>query len=135
MKFIADAGFTPVRKLLDAGAPLVFAFDWNPGSAPMGKLLMQASVPGVYEKLTVPGTLAAMTRLNACDSSTTGFSISRRIAIPFSARSENVFQCLSHPGLCAETLPPLYPAMLPGLRDRRQQSHKLMPGILKRSII
>ena len=29
--------FTPARKLLDSGACLAIATDWNPGSAPMGK--------------------------------------------------------------------------------------------------
>jgi len=54
-------GFAPVRKLLNEGASLAIASDWNPGSAPMGKLLMQASVLGVYEKLTMAETLAALT--------------------------------------------------------------------------
>lgn len=54
-------GFAPARKILDAGAPLVIASDWNPGSAPMGSLLMQAAMLGVYEKLTMAETLAAIT--------------------------------------------------------------------------
>jgi len=53
--------FAPARKLLDAGTSLVIASDWNPGSAPMGNLLMQAAVLGVYEKLTMAETLAAVT--------------------------------------------------------------------------
>jgi imidazolonepropionase len=53
--------FAPARRLLDAGASLVIASDWNPGSAPMGNLLMQASVLGVYEKLTMAETLSAIT--------------------------------------------------------------------------
>lgn len=53
--------FAPARKLLDAGASLVIASDWNPGSAPMGNLLMQAAVLGVAEKLTMAETLAAIT--------------------------------------------------------------------------
>jgi len=55
------AGFAPARKILDAGASLAIASDWNPGSAPMGNLLMQASIIGVYEKLTMAETLAAVT--------------------------------------------------------------------------
>ncbi len=43
--------FTPARKLLDAGACLAIASDWNPGSAPMGQLLTQASILATYEKL------------------------------------------------------------------------------------
>lgn len=55
------AGFAPARKLLNSGASLVIASDWNPGSAPMGKLLLQATILGVYEKLTMAETLAAVT--------------------------------------------------------------------------
>ncbi|HOO84291.1 MAG TPA: imidazolonepropionase [Prolixibacteraceae bacterium] len=53
--------FAPARKLLDSGACLVIASDWNPGSAPMGDLLMQAAILGAYEKLTLAETLAAIT--------------------------------------------------------------------------
>jgi imidazolonepropionase len=53
--------FAPARKLIDAGASLVIASDWNPGSAPMGNLLMQAAVLGTFEKLTMMETLAAIT--------------------------------------------------------------------------
>jgi imidazolonepropionase len=55
------SAFAPARKLLNKGTSLAIASDWNPGSAPMGKLLMQASVLGVYEKLTMAETLAAIT--------------------------------------------------------------------------
>jgi imidazolonepropionase len=55
------AGFAPARKLLNNGASLAIASDWNPGSAPMGKLLLQAALLGVYEKLTMAETLAAVT--------------------------------------------------------------------------
>jgi imidazolonepropionase len=55
------APFAPARRLLDAGASLAIASDWNPGSAPMGNLLMQASLLGVYEKLTMAETLSAIT--------------------------------------------------------------------------
>jgi imidazolonepropionase len=54
-------GFAPARKLLDAGTSLVIASDLNPGSAPMGNLLMQAAILGIYEKLTMAETLAAIT--------------------------------------------------------------------------
>jgi len=54
-------GFTPARKLLSAGACLAIASDWNPGSAPMGDLLMQASVLSAYEKLTTAETFAGLT--------------------------------------------------------------------------
>ena len=55
------AGFAPARKILDAGLPLAIASDWNPGSAPMGDLLVQAAMLGAYEKLTVSETLAGVT--------------------------------------------------------------------------
>ena len=45
--------FTPARKLLDAGAALAIGSDWNPGSAPMGDLLAQASILATFEKLNL----------------------------------------------------------------------------------
>ncbi len=53
--------FTPARKLLDAGAILAIASDWNPGSAPMGNLITQASILATFEKLTTAEVLAAIT--------------------------------------------------------------------------
>lgn len=53
--------FAPARKLLDGGSCLAIASDWNPGSAPMGDLLAQAALLGVYEKLTMAETLAGIT--------------------------------------------------------------------------
>ncbi|SMD43994.1 imidazolonepropionase [Aquiflexum balticum DSM 16537] len=53
--------YTPARKLLDAGASLAIASDWNPGSAPMGDLLMQASILGTFEKLSNAEVLAGIT--------------------------------------------------------------------------
>lgn len=53
--------FTPARKLLDAGACLAIATDWNPGSAPMGHLLTQASILGSFEKLSNAELLAGIT--------------------------------------------------------------------------
>ncbi|MEL6253027.1 MAG: imidazolonepropionase [Bacteroidota bacterium] len=53
--------FGPARKLLDGGASLAIASDWNPGSAPMGQLLTQAAVLGTYEKLSTAETLSALT--------------------------------------------------------------------------
>jgi len=50
----------PARQLLDAGAILAIASDWNPGSAPMGLLLTQASLLSVYEKLNMAETLAGI---------------------------------------------------------------------------
>ncbi len=53
--------YAPARKLLDAGACLAIASDWNPGSAPMGDLLMQAAVMGAAEKLTSAEIFAGLT--------------------------------------------------------------------------
>ncbi|MEZ0452962.1 imidazolonepropionase [Sphingobacterium thalpophilum] len=53
--------FSPARKLLDAGASLAIASDWNPGSAPMGQLLTSACVLATMEKLSNAEVLAAMT--------------------------------------------------------------------------
>ncbi len=53
--------FAPARKLLDHGAALAISTDWNPGSAPMGDLLMQAAVLGAAEKLTTAETLSGVT--------------------------------------------------------------------------
>ncbi|WP_293883129.1 MULTISPECIES: imidazolonepropionase [unclassified Sphingobacterium] len=54
-------GFTPARKLLDAGACLAIGSDWNPGSAPMGQLLTSATILAAAEKLTNAELLAALT--------------------------------------------------------------------------
>lgn len=53
--------FTPGRKLLDAGASLAIGSDWNPGSAPMGDLLVQAAIFSMHEKLNTAETLSAIT--------------------------------------------------------------------------
>ena len=53
--------FTPARKLLDQGGALAIASDWNPGSAPMGDLLAQASILATFEKLSTAEVLAGIT--------------------------------------------------------------------------
>lgn len=53
--------YAPARKLLDQGLCLAIATDWNPGSAPMGDLLMQAALLGAAEKLTIAETFAGIT--------------------------------------------------------------------------
>ncbi|MEL7532616.1 MAG: imidazolonepropionase [Bacteroidota bacterium] len=53
--------FAPARKLLDAGASLAIASDWNPGSAPMGDLLTQASIFSTFEKLSATEVFAGLT--------------------------------------------------------------------------
>ena len=51
----------PARKLLDAGAALAIATDWNPGSAPQGHLLAQATILAAAEKLSNAEVFAAIT--------------------------------------------------------------------------
>lgn len=53
--------FAPARLLLDRGLCLAIASDYNPGSAPMGLLLVQAAVLGAAQKLTMAETWAALT--------------------------------------------------------------------------
>ncbi len=53
--------FAPARSLLDAGGALAIASDWNPGSAPMGNLLTQATILGTFQKLTNAELLAGIT--------------------------------------------------------------------------
>ncbi|MHA1745328.1 MAG: imidazolonepropionase, partial [Promethearchaeota archaeon] len=53
--------YPPARKILDMGLCMVIATDWNPGSAPMGDLLVQAAVLGAHQKLSIAETLSAIT--------------------------------------------------------------------------
>ena len=53
--------FAPARKLLDAGCCLAIGSDWNPGSAPMGDLLLQTAILGTFEKLSNAEQLSAIT--------------------------------------------------------------------------
>lgn len=53
--------YAPARKLLDSGACLAIASDWNPGSAPMGDLLTQASILATFEKLSMAEVLSGIT--------------------------------------------------------------------------
>jgi imidazolonepropionase len=53
--------FAPARKIIDKGGALAIASDWNPGSAPMGDLVCQASILATFEKLTTAEVLAGIT--------------------------------------------------------------------------
>lgn len=53
--------FTPARKILDQGGALAIASDWNPGSAPMGDLIAQASILATFEKLSTAEIFAGIT--------------------------------------------------------------------------
>ncbi|MBI9097746.1 MAG: imidazolonepropionase [Spirochaetaceae bacterium] len=58
--------YAPARRLLDAGASLVISTDWNPGSAPMGDLLLEASLISAAQKLSTAETFSAITFRAAC---------------------------------------------------------------------
>lgn len=53
--------FAPARKILDANGILAIATDWNPGSAPMGNLMVQATVLATFQKLSSAEILSAIT--------------------------------------------------------------------------
>ena len=53
--------FTPARKILDKNGILAIASDWNPGSAPMGNLIVQATILATFQKLTTAEVLAGIT--------------------------------------------------------------------------
>ena len=53
--------FAPTRALLDAGACLAIASDWNPGSAPSGDLLAQCGILAAHQKLTAAETFSGVT--------------------------------------------------------------------------
>jgi imidazolonepropionase len=53
--------FAPARKLLDGGCSVAIGSDWNPGSAPMGDLLMQTAILGIFEKMTMAESFAGVT--------------------------------------------------------------------------
>lgn len=53
--------FTPARKILDQNGILAIASDWNPGSAPMGNLITQASILATFQKLSTAEVLAGIT--------------------------------------------------------------------------
>ncbi len=53
--------FAPARKILDQNGILAIASDWNPGSAPMGNLVTQASILATFQKLSTAEVLAGIT--------------------------------------------------------------------------
>lgn len=53
--------FAPARKILNKGGALAIASDWNPGSAPMGDLVCQASILATFEKLTTAEVFSGIT--------------------------------------------------------------------------
>jgi imidazolonepropionase len=53
--------FAPAQRMLDAGLCVAIASDWNPGTAPMGDLLVQASLLSANQKMTAAETFAGIT--------------------------------------------------------------------------
>ena len=53
--------FAPARRMLDSGLCMAIASDWNPGTAPMGGLLTQASILSANQRLTAAETFAGLT--------------------------------------------------------------------------
>lgn len=53
--------YSPARKLLDSGCCVAISTDWNPGSAPMGDLLIQTALLGASEKLSIAECIAGIT--------------------------------------------------------------------------
>jgi imidazolonepropionase len=53
--------FAPCRALLDEGACLAIASDWNPGSAPNGDLLAQCGILAANQKLNAAETFSGVT--------------------------------------------------------------------------
>ncbi|WP_298708606.1 imidazolonepropionase [Chitinophaga sp.] len=78
-------GYAPARKLLDAGASVAIASDWNPGSAPMGDLLMQAAVMSAAERLSAAEVFAALT-----------FRAAKALGIPSSAADLQAYPCADY---------------------------------------
>ncbi len=81
--------FTPARKLLDLGCSLAIASDWNPGSAPQGDLLTQASILATFEKLSTTEVFAGITFRAAA---ALGLSDRGRLAVGMLA------DCVAFPG-------------------------------------
>lgn len=92
--------FTPARKILDAGGSLAIASDHNPGSAPMGELLTQASILGTMEKLSNIEVLAGITyrAAAALDLFDRGFIAEGCLADLSLFRTSNYNEILYHQG-------------------------------------
>lgn len=64
--FFLKIPYTPGRKLIDAGVPLVLASDYNPGSSPTGNLNFVMSLACIYMQLLPTEALNALT-INAAN--------------------------------------------------------------------
>ena len=59
--FYLDMSFPPARKMIDAGLPVSIATDYNPGSAPSGRMTQMLSLACIKMKMTPEEAINAMT--------------------------------------------------------------------------
>jgi imidazolonepropionase len=92
--------FAPARKMLDAGTSLAIASDWNPGSAPMGNLLVEAAILGTKEKLTMTEIWVALTfrAADALNLTNRGVLKSGNLADIIAFKTDNYKEILYHQG-------------------------------------
>ncbi|MCP4460578.1 MAG: imidazolonepropionase [Cytophagales bacterium] len=97
--------FTPARELLDEGASLAIATDWNPGSAPMGDLITQAALIGIYEKLSTAEVFAGVTfrAANALGLSDRGAIETGKVADFLTFATSDFREILYHQGMMKPT--------------------------------
>ena len=98
--------FAPARKILDAGACLAIGSDWNPGSAPMGDLLIEASLLSNFEKLSFSETFAGITfrAANALGLSDRGMIKSGKLADLVAFPTDDYREILYNQGLLKPAL-------------------------------
>jgi len=59
--FFLSLPYPPVRKMIDAGLPVAFASDYNPGSSPSGNMSFMMSLGCIHYKLTPEEVINAST--------------------------------------------------------------------------
>ena len=64
--FFLGIGYSPARKMIDAGLAVALASDYNPGTAPSGNMRFVASLASIKMKMTPAEALNAATLNSAC---------------------------------------------------------------------
>ncbi len=59
--FFLNLPFPPVRKMIDAGLPVAFASDYNPGSSPSGNMKLMMSMACIQHQLTPEEAINSVT--------------------------------------------------------------------------
>jgi imidazolonepropionase len=59
--FFLNLPLTPAKKMLQAGLPLAFASDYNPGSSPTGNMKLMMSMACIQYKLTPEEAINSVT--------------------------------------------------------------------------